>query len=540
MHGVPLDQLLDGIDGLLVERFGPAAPLVNGVAILDPDDDSRDHHDELVLVIGVRGRESVPVLRAAARSGASVVAVKDSAAARGSAGSLANLDSGVALLVVRPAVRWDQLVMLLRERLDAAELQHHPVRPGPIGIGNDLFALAEDTALATGGIVTIEDAGNRVLAYSRSDDDVDELRRLSILGWQGPEPYLRMLREWGVFDRLRAGEQVVHVEEHPEIGIRARLAVGIRAGNRYLGTIWVQQRGARVAPRAEEALVGAARLAAAEILRRRTGSALGRGSRQDLLTGRASPDLVAGRLGLDPNTAALVVGFGAQVSPDASARELHREQALGLVAVYATAHHRHALVGLVGDRVYAVLPGDRTCPPAQAGVLSWVRHAVEMLRARTGNDVCTGIGLPARELSGVAEARSEADRVLDALLRRGGGHSGGGQSVATIGELRSEVLLAEALDLLAGRPELGHPGVAALAAHDAERGGELVSSVMTYLDSLGDVSAAAAALNVHPNTLRYRLRRARKLSGIDLDDPSERLACHLQLLLVSRRAAPGS
>ncbi|MBA2324041.1 MAG: PucR family transcriptional regulator, partial [Pseudonocardiales bacterium] len=493
MHGVPLDQLLDGIDGLLVERFGPAAPLVNGVAILDPDDDSRDHHDELVLVIGVRGRESVPVLRAAARSGASVVAVKDSAAARGSAGSLANLDSGVALLVVRPAVRWDQLVMLLRERLDAAELQHHPGRPGPIG--NDLFALAEDTAVATGGIVTIEDAGNRVLAYSRSDDDVDELRRLSILGWQGPEPYLRMLREWGVFDRLHAGEQVVHVEEHPEIGIRARLAVGIRAGNRYLGTIWVQQRGARFAPRAEEALVGAARLAAAEILRRRTGSALGRGSRQDLLadllTGRASPDLVAGRLGLDPNTAALVVGFGAQVSPDASARELHREQALGLVAVYATAHHRHALVGLVEDRVYAVLPGDRTCPPAQAAVLSWVRHAVETLRARTGNDVCAGIGLPARELSGVAEARSEADRVLDALLRRdrgggrGGGPSGGGQSVATIGELRSEVLLAEALDLLAGRPELGHPGVAALAAHDAERGGELVSSVVTYLDSLG-------------------------------------------------------
>jgi sugar diacid utilization regulator len=160
-------------------------------------------------------------------------------------------------------------------------------------------------------------------------------------------------------------------------------------------------------------------------------------------------------------------------------------------------------------------------------------------------------------LNGVPAARSEADRVLDALLRgarrddRGGGLPGdqrgagvGGRSaersVATIGELRSEVLLAETLDLLAGRPELSHPGVSVLAAHDAERGGELVTSVLAHLDALGDVRAAAAALNVHPNTLRYRLRRARELSGIDLDDPRERLACHLQLLLVGRHTVAGT
>jgi len=373
---------------------------------------------------------------------------------------------------------------------------------------------------------------------------------LSILGWQGPEPYLRKLREWGVFDRLRAGEQVVAVEEHPEIGVRPRLAVGIRAGARYLGTIWVQQRATPFAPRAQEALVGAARLAAAEILRRRTGSTPDRGSRRDLvadlLTGRASTDLVAGRLGLDPGCPALVVGFGLPATPDAPARELHREQVLGLVSVYAVAHHRHALVGSADERVYAVLPGDppgRVAvspgdPPGLEAVLSWVRHAVEVLRARTGVGVCAGLGLPAPALEGVREARSEADRVLDALLRR----AGEGRAVATIGELRSEVLLAEVLDLIGGRPELADPGVAALVAHDAARGGELVVSVLAYLDALGDVRAAATSLNVHPNTLRYRLRRVRELSGLDLDDPRERLAGHLRLLAASGTvtARPGA
>jgi hypothetical protein len=524
MHGVPLDRLLDGIDRVLVDRYAVpgSEPLVTGVAILDPDDDPRDHHDELVLVIGVRGREARAVVRAAIRGGAAAVGVK---------GDPRLADPGVPLLVVRPEVRWDQLALLLGERLDAAEL------PGPGGPGGsdagDLYLLAEDLAVATGGIVAIEDVGNRVLAYSRSDDaDIDELRRLSILGWQGPEPYLRMLREWGVFDRLRAGEQVVAVEEHPEIGVRPRLAVGIRAGARYLGTIWVQRRATPFAPRAAEALVGAARLAAVEILRRRTGGTPDRGSRldlvADLLTGRTSTDLVAGRLGLDPGCPALVVGFGLPATPDAPARELHREQVLGLVSVYATAHHRQALVGPVEDRVYAVLPAESPGrPPAQAPVLSWVRHAVEVLRSRAGGAVCAGLGRPAPALDGLPAARAEVDRVLDALSR-----GAGDRAVATIGELRSEVLLAETVAVLGGRPELNHPGVAALVAHDA---GRLVTTVLAHLDALGDVGAAATALNVHPNTVRYRLRRAREISGIDLDDPRERLACHLQLLAAVHR-----
>lgn len=547
MDGVRLGRLLDGIDGVLVDRLGGPGPgpgpLVTGIAILDPDDDSRDHHDELVLIIGARGRGASALVRAAASSGAAAVAVKGDAGP-GVDGPREGADrvgadrvgAGTTLLLVRAGVRWDQLVLMLRERLDVGDLDDQPGGPGPEG--NDLFALAEHTAMATGGIVSIEDAGNRVLAYSRSDDDVDELRRLSILGWRGPESYLRMLRDWGVFDRLRATEHVVRVEEHPEFGIRPRLAVGIRAGARYLGTVWAQQRGVPFTPRADEALIGAARLAAVEIVHRRTGSELGSGRRRDLLaeilTGPANTDLVAGRLGLDPYASALVIGFGAATRPDTAAQDspagrLRREETLGLVAVYASAHHRNALSGSVDDRVYVVLPGAGTRTPVD----SWVRDAVELLRSATGTRVCAGIGLPAPTLSGLSEARSEADRVLDALLRRGARPDD--RTHATIGELRAEVLLADVLDLLDVRPELSHPGLRSVATYDAEHGAELITSLLAHLDALGDVRAAAAGLNVHPNTLRYRVRRARELAGIDLDDPRERLACHLQLMLLTRR-----
>jgi len=550
MRGTPLDQLLEGIEGALVELpVAPAGaqPLVLGVAILDPDDEFGDHHGELVLVIGVRGRESLPFLRAAARSGAVAVAVKPGPS--GSVGELAEAaaDAGVALLAVRPGVRWDQLGSLLRERLDAAELVGglpHGTSGGAGADGEDLFALAEATALVTGGIVDIEDPANRVLAYSRSDDAVDELRRLSILGWQGPESYMRMLREWGVLDRLREGEHVVRVDARPDLGIRARLAVGVQAGSRYLGTIWVQQRFSPTvqpfAERAEEALVGAARLAAAEILRRRTGSGPVSSGAQltELLTGRANTDLVAGRLGLDPAAAALVVGFSGPPGSDVPSRALLSDQVRGVVSVYATAYHRSALVGVLEDRVYAVLSGvprGRLDPALR----SWVRDAVEVVRTRTGQAWLAGIGSPVPALAGLPDARAEADRVLDALARASRSRSprGAAPAVATISELRSEMLLGEVLDVLGGRPELRHPGIDALVAHDEQRGGELVASLLAYLDALGDVRSAAATLHVHPNTLRHRLRRARTVSRVAWDDPRERLSGHLQLVLVSRREA---
>jgi hypothetical protein len=550
MDGVRLDLLLDGVAGVLADlREVPpgGAPVITGTAILDPDDEVGDHHGELVLLIGARGREAVAHLRAAARGGAVAVAVKVGAAAAepAAAEELAAVasDTGLALLAVRPEVRWDQLGELLRERLEAsgAGRDSGGADPG----GEDLYTLAETTALLTGGIVSIEDTGNRVLAYSRSDQDVDEMRRLSILGWQGPESYMATLRRWGVLDRLRARDEVVRVDDHPELGIRARLAVGMRAGPRYLGAIWVQQRSPEepFTVHAEDALRGAARLAAAEITRRRAG--LGSGSRHrdllaGLLAGDTNVDLAAGRLGMDPAASALVVAFGGPVEVDAPTRRLSVEQVRGVVSVYATAYHRTARVAALDERVYVVLSG--VSGPAEAptrrrgpgGGPGWVADAVEAIRARTGPGWRAGIGSPVPTLAGLADTRAEADRVLEVLHRVPDGPSA--RVSASITDLRAEVLLGEVLEVLAARPELRHPGIAALSEHDAERGGELVASLLAYLDALGDVRAASAALHVHPNTLRHRLRRARALSGVAWDDPRERLAGHLELVLLTRGA----
>ncbi|MEW1857464.1 helix-turn-helix domain-containing protein [Pseudarthrobacter oxydans] len=67
----------------------------------------------------------------------------------------------------------------------------------------------------------------------------------------------------------------------------------------------------------------------------------------------------------------------------------------------------------------------------------------------------------------------------------------------------------------------------------------IVAAVGAFLDHRGSVSLAAAALDVHRNTLQARLGRAREL-GVPLDNPSELLSVHLILdvLRTSARRKP--
>jgi DNA-binding PucR family transcriptional regulator len=97
-------------------------------------------------------------------------------------------------------------------------------------------------------------------------------------------------------------------------------------------------------------------------------------------------------------------------------------------------------------------------------------------------------------------------------------------------EVAAELLVTEAqsavADLLRALPEAP---LRKLQEHDARSSGELVRSLTAWCRAAFDVTAAAGALHVHPNTLRYRLKRATEVCGMDLSRPRQMLA--LQLLL---------
>jgi hypothetical protein len=87
--------------------------------------------------------------------------------------------------------------------------------------------------------------------------------------------------------------------------------------------------------------------------------------------------------------------------------------------------------------------------------------------------------------------------------------------------------------LLAGEPDLASELVARrlgpLLEDQSKTGRRLEATLGAWLDHQGEVGAVAERLGVHPQTVRYRLRRLREIFGASLDDPEARLELQLAL-----------
>jgi DNA-binding PucR family transcriptional regulator len=192
-----------------------------------------------------------------------------------------------------------------------------------------------------------------------------------------------------------------------------------------------------------------------------------------------------------------------------------------LAAVYCESYRHWSACAATASRVYAVVSADdrddNAAPTALATAI--LGRAGQALRV----DVRAGIGSVVAAASDLVTSRREADEVLDVLA------AGPAGSVASIGSVRSKVILHRLTQLATRDQALASGKVAALAEQDAVKGTAWVPTLRAYFDAFGDMAVAAAAVNVHPNTFRYRLRRITEVFGLDLSDPDERLVAELQL-----------
>ncbi|PII95648.1 hypothetical protein BMH28_15645 [Leucobacter sp. OLCS4] len=211
-----------------------------------------------------------------------------------------------------------------------------------------------------------------------------------------------------------------------------------------------------------------------------------------------------------------------RVSPALLAAE--RKRVADAFAVHLAFAHPRAVTGLIGDVAYGVLPsGDDE---------SAVRLATEFLtRVRSAQQPVVGIGRVARDGAELARSRSGADRALRVLRAASGSHRAG--PVVRFDDVHAEALL---LELPVPAKDLPSGAIARLAAYDEEHQSALVDTLRAWLDAFGDVAAASAAMYVHTNTFRYRLRRVTEVGLIDLDDPDARFAAMLQLRLLALAA----
>jgi len=185
------------------------------------------------------------------------------------------------------------------------------------------------------------------------------------------------------------------------------------------------------------------------------------------------------------------------------------------------------------------------CPPelnhdSTDDVVAWVERLRVHLEAALAPEtlpVVAGIGrVPGPEMSHYTAMR-EATRAADIAASMSTLASTASASLhfARLGALRLIFHLADNPELRAFQRDVLGP----LELSDAQRRSEFVRTLDAFLRAGGNHMRAARDLNVHRNTLIYRLERIQELlGGANLEDPEMRL--NLQLALKIRAALGGA
>lgn len=489
------------------------------VVIYDTLDPPAFQADDLVLAVGVPAESSF-ALRTVQGAAAGLILRQEGSLDDRLVAEAASC--GTALLTVGRNASWSQMHEIV------LSLRSHPVPVVESSLTGtelmqDLFAMANAVAERVGAPITIEDNQSRLLAYSARHEGADSARAATILGHRVPEDWRNEMRRLGASRRLLVDAEPFHlVSEIP--GISARMVVAIRAREEVLGSIWALAE----EPFDEEtsaAFVDAARTVAVRMLHHRMIADLNRQQQAAvvaiLLIGGGAAAETARRVGLTGESFRLLA-IGSRDPASQNVELLDR--VWSELSMRLSLRTGSACTARLDDAVYCIIAGagdaDRTLAEAR-DIAQKLRAALE---PECQDQLVMGISGAVRSLTELPQARDEADRVLHVLRSSSRGF-------ADLGEVDLQVTLLRLADLEAGRSSRADALVEAVKSWDAEHGTNYVETLRVYLSSFGDPTVASQELDVHTNTLRYRVRRLNEIFGLDLSDEDTRFALMLYFRL---------
>lgn len=442
-------------------------------------------------------------------------------------------DAGLVVLGLTAGVDWGRLSTALARALE----------PETVELGGErspferLARLANTLGELLGAAITIEDVDAQVLAYSSNQTIADESRKAVILQRSVPRRQTDWLKRNGVYRRIYGSDTPVRVEAGDMLDADiARTVMRVATGTSVLGTIWAAREReldaeelatlARAAGEIAVLLDRTDRAADRETLRRRE-------LLRQLLSGTLDAERAARTLGDEPGHCVIIVDTSSnRGAGERGAATL--ERLAETFAMHLAGHSRGSLAAEWGGAVVGILPVD---PRANdAVVMQLAQRFVE--RSRHANGLCVVISPIVSRASELRSAYLEALRTVRLLLDRSDGET---PLVARTEDWFFEVILGEVRAKLEESWAGFQTPVRRLMAYDREHGTDFVATLQAYLEHSGAVIPAAAAIHVHPNTFRYRLRRLAETSGIDVNDRDSRFHAQLELTLLGdrmRREAP--
>jgi DNA-binding PucR family transcriptional regulator len=380
-------------------------------------------------------------------------------------------------------------------------------------------------AVELGCPALVEDRRRRVIAYSPQADEIDEVRRRSILEHRADPAIHAWLSRLGVYEAVSA----VRVPGSPELGMLSRVCVPISRSGVVFGHLWLIEPPelappldlARVDDCAEQLADEWARVRMSQDLE----SAHERELARELVLGRAevrrraADELVESGRFESGTLRVYVLDAGSSTGRDGSVREsLERaarraRQTLGGRDVLALVRRGHLLL-LVPSSLRRFADCDRVAAVLAESAIAPDGAAPESMRVAVGGE------------APVAAARDSYRQARRALaIAASFGIDGSVLHWDRLGVYRG-LAAASASGL---RSSDFQPGLERVAA---ERDGQaLIETLECYLAEAGHVQEAAVRLGVHRTSLYNRLARVERILEIDLGNGLDRLGLHVALML---------
>ena len=247
---------------------------------------------------------------------------------------------------------------------------------------------------------------------------------------------------------------------------------------------------------------------------------------EGLLLGRGRDNADASRwaahLGYDPARDHNVLAIAFDLPPSAAPRltgdgAAQRQRIWESIEHFVTTRAPEAIVSARESEVVVV-----TAAPMEARQLAaaCLARLAELFPAAK---VVIGIGGICRDPRDVARSYAQAERTTQTLQRLG--RSGAVSAFGDLGILR---LLLQVPDLAELR-SFAADVLGKLSMHEHEHKSEYLATLACYFRENNSPQRASRILHVHPNTVAYRVKRIEEITGLRLDNYTDRLIAQVAL-----------
>ena len=332
--------------------------------------------------------------------------------------------------------------------------------------------------------------------------------------WHPAQPYVSR-----VLESLAGGRRPLRVPPMPDWAVRAACVLApIAVGEAILGYLAILEDSPPGGEDLDLQIVQhAAAVYALSMMRERMAAEVAQQLKNELLEGlllgRTQDEQVAHeravRLGYDPS----LVYRAVVAACETSSRVLDR------LAEFCAERVPRAIVTLRADELVVLAPEADA-----AGLGRRLRQHAALLRP--GCSVTVGIGGVCANAQAIARSYEQARRAVSTAVRFGKR----GEVVAfdDLGLYRLLFHVSDAAELRGFVDQVLGP----LLDYDRQRQSSLAPTLATFLEHNGNLQASARALDLHVNSVTYRLQRIQSITRLDLARADDRLLAQVALKIL--------